>query len=124
MLMQVIPTRVHGIVDYIEGPALLVAPGVLGLGDVPASAVALRLAGVGSATYSAATDYEVGIVRVIPMAGHLALDLAAAAGLAASPWLFGFAKSGRKYWLPHVLVGATKATIALTTKIQPSDRPA
>lgn len=124
MLMQVIPTRVHGIVDYIEGPALLVAPGVLGLGDVPAAAVALRLAGAGSATYSAATDYEVGIVRVLPMVGHLALDLVAVAGLAASPWLFGFAKSGRKYWLPHVLVGATKAAIALTTKTQPSDRPA
>jgi hypothetical protein len=45
------------------------------------------------------------------------------AGLAASPWLFGFAGSGRRYWLPHVLVGAAKATIALTTKIQPSDKP-
>jgi hypothetical protein len=123
MLMQVIPTRVHGIVDYIEGPALLAAPSVLGLGEVPTSALALRLAGGGSATYSAATDYEVGIVRAIPMVGHLALDVVAAAGLAASPWLFGFAKRGRKYWLPHVLVAATKAAIALTTKTQPSDRP-
>jgi hypothetical protein len=57
------------------------------------------------------------------MVGHLALDVVVAAGFAASPWLFGFAKRGRKYWLPHVLVGATKATIALTMKAQPPDRP-
>ncbi|MDP9381290.1 MAG: hypothetical protein M3Q29_14305 [Chloroflexota bacterium] len=123
MLFQVVPTRVHGIVDYIEGPTLLAAPMLFGLQDVPASALAPRIAGTGSTLYSLVTDYEVAPVRMLPMAGHLALDVMAGSLLAASPWLFGFAKSGRQYWLPHVLVGVGKVGIALMTRTQPSDRP-
>lgn len=123
MLFQVIPTRVHGIIDYIEAPTLLAAPELFGLKSVPTSALVPRLAGAGGAIYSPMTDYEVGIIRVLPMPAHLAIDLVVGSLLAASPWLFGFAKAGRRYWLPHVLVGTGKLAVALCTKTQPSDRP-
>ena len=123
MQLRVIPTKVHGIVDYIEGPALLAAPEIFKLKGVPASALAPRLAGGLGAAYSAATDYEVGLVRKLPMKGHLALDVATGALLAASPWLFKYAKAGRRYWLPHAIVGGGKLAVALTTKTQPADRP-
>jgi hypothetical protein len=114
--MRVIPTRVHGIVDYITGGTLLSAPRMLGLEDVPASARALRLAGGGAALYSALTDYELGALKVIPMPAHLALDAASGVLLASSPWLFGFAREGSRYWLPHVMVGAFEVFAAATTR--------
>ena len=114
--MRIIPTQVHGVLDYATGGALLSAPGLLGLGDVPASARVLRLAGGGATLYSVLTDYELGVVKLIPMPFHLALDAASGAFLASSPWLLGFAKEGPRYWLPHVVAGATEMLAAATTK--------
>jgi hypothetical protein len=114
--MRVISTRTHGVLDYLTGGTLLSAPGLLGLKDVPASARVLRLAGGGAALYSLLTDYELGAVRLLPMPVHLAMDAASGALLASSPWLFGFANDGRRYWLPHVLVGATEMLAAAMSK--------
>jgi hypothetical protein len=82
--MRIIPTQIHGVLDHVTGGTLLSAPRLLGLGDVPASARVLRLAG--------------------------------GAFPASSPWLFGFAREGPGYWLPHVLVGATEMLAAATTR--------
>lgn len=114
--MRIISTQIHGIVDYVTGGALLSAPRLLGLDDVPASAHVLRLAGAGAALYSVLTNYELGIVKVIPMPAHLALDAASGVLVASSPWLFGFAREGSRYWLPHVLVGAFEVLAATTTR--------
>ena len=119
MNMRFMSTRTHGIIDYIEGPTLMAAPELFKLKGVPTAALVPRIAGGGSAAYSALTDYELGIRKVLPMKAHLGLDLAAGVLLAASPWLFGFAKAGRQYWLPHTLVGGGKVLAALTTKTQP-----
>jgi hypothetical protein len=114
--VRIIPTQIHGVLDYITGGALLSAPRLLGLGNVPASARVLRLAGGGAALYSMLTDYDLGAVKLVPMPVHLALDAASGAFLASSPWLLGFAREGARYWLPHVVVGATEILAAATTK--------
>ena len=62
------------------------------------------------------TDYEFGLVRVLPMRAHLALDAASGAVLASSPWLLGFTKNGPRYWVPHALMGAGEVLAALTTR--------
>ena len=115
-MKRMIPTQVHGVLDYLTGGTLLSAPKVLGLGAVPVSARVLRLAGGVAALYSMLTDYELGAVKLVPMPAHLALDAASGAIVASSPWLLGFAKDGPRYWLPHVLVGATEMLAAATTK--------
>ena len=114
--MRVIPTQIHGLLDYATGGTLLSAPRLLGLDVVPASARVLRLAGGGAVLYSMLTDYELGVVKLLPMPVHLALDAASGAFLASSPWLLGFAKKGPRYWLPHVLVRATEMLVAATTR--------
>ena len=124
MSLQVIPTSVHGVLDYITGSALLGAPELFGLKDVPSAALTPRLAGAGATAYSLITDYELGVVRVLPMPVHLALDAMSGALLATSPWLLGYARNGLRYWLPHALVGASEIAAALTTKTQPPRRRA
>jgi hypothetical protein len=115
-MMRMIPTQVHGVLDYLTGGTLLSAPKVLGLNDVPASARVLRLAGGAAALYSLLTDYELGAAKLVPMPAHLAMDAASGVLLASSPWLFGFAKEGPRYWLPHVAVGTTEMLAAAMTK--------
>jgi hypothetical protein len=115
-----IPTSVHGAIDYLTGGALLAAPKLLGLNDEPRAALVLRSAGGGALAYSLITDYELGLLRFLPMPAHLAIDAASGALVAASPWLFGFAKRGPRYWLPHVLVGAMEVMAATTTKTEPA----
>jgi hypothetical protein len=114
--VRIIPTQIHGVLDYATGGTLLSAPKLLALGDAPASARVLRLAGGGAVLYSMLTDYELGAVKLLPMPVHLVLDTASGAFVASSPWLLGFAKEGPRYWLPHVLVGATEMLVAATTK--------
>jgi len=89
--MRIISTKTHGAIDYLTGAGLLAAPSLLGISDEPAAARTLRAAGLAATAYSVLTDYEFGLVRVIPMPVHLAMDAASGVLLAASPWLFGFA---------------------------------
>ena len=119
-----ITTRLHGVLDYLTGGLLLVAPRLLGLGGTGAGRL-LRLAGASHAGYSVLTDYELGAVKLVPMRTHLALDAAGALGLAGSPWLFGTARRGARHWLPHVLVGAYEMTaVALSQQAPVEDRGA
>jgi hypothetical protein len=119
MLADVISTRVHGIVDYVTGAALVAAPELFRLKGVRRSARVPRLLGAGATGYSLLTDYELGAVRLLPMRAHLALDAAGGALLALSPWLLGTARHGKRHWLPHAIVGAGEVAVALTTKSEP-----
>jgi hypothetical protein len=64
MNLRVIPTSVHGVLDYLTGSALLATPELLRLKDVPFSALAFRSAGGGAAAYSLLTDYELGAKKI------------------------------------------------------------
>ena len=117
MTTRVIPRQVHAVLDYMTGGTLVAAPRLLGLSGTTAGKV-LDLAGGIATAQSLVTDYELGLVRVVPMRTHLTLDAMSGAMIAASPWIFGFANNGTRYWLPHVLVGATEILAAATTKTQ------
>ena len=98
----------------------MAATSLLGLHDSPAASRIPRLVGGAGTAYSLLTDYELGLVRAIPMPVHPALDAAKGALLATSPWLFGFATRGARYWLPHVALGTADILAALTSKKEPS----
>jgi hypothetical protein len=119
--MRFIPTRVHGMVDYAMGVLLIVAPWLLGFAAWGAETWVPAILGVAVIGYSMFTDYELGLLRTIPMPTHLALDAGSGVLLAASPWLFGFA--GLVY-LPHLILGLAEIGAALTTHTTPADRRA
>jgi hypothetical protein len=112
-----IPTRVHGMMDYLMGLLLIVAPWLFGFSDnAPATWVPFVL-GIGVIAYSLITDYELGAMRVIPMGTHLMIDILGGIFLAVSPWLFGFAD--RVVW-PHVVFGLLEVGTAVMTSRMPS----
>ena len=102
--------------DFVTSGTLLAAPRLLGLEKESRAASVLRMAGGGAVAYSALTDYEFGLVKVLPMRAHLAMDAASGALLASSPWLLGFAKNGPRYWVPHTLMGASEVLAALASR--------
>ena len=114
--MRFIPTRVHGVLDYLVGALLIAAPWILGFSRGGAETWVPVILGAGALVYSLSTNYELGVVRRIPMGTHLGLDAASGLLLAVSPWLFGF--SAFVFW-PHLILGIFEIVAALTTKTTP-----
>ncbi len=116
MTLRVIPTGVHGVLDYLASGINLTFPGLLDLHDAPWAATVPRIDGLAGLVYSLFTDYELGAFKVLPVPAHLAFDAAKGLFMAFSPWLFGFAKNGARYWLPHALMGTADVVAAVATR--------
>jgi hypothetical protein len=117
--MRLIPTLVHGIMDYPMAILLIALPWLGGFADGGAAQWIPVVAGVAMLGLSAMTEYEVGLVRAIPMPVHLTMDAVMGALLAASPWLFGFAD---QVYLPHLILGLGEIGAAAMTQTKPSHR--
>jgi hypothetical protein len=116
--MRFIPTKVHGILDYLVGILLIAAPWLLGFARGGAETIVPVVLGAGAILYSLFTDYELGLVKRIPMGTHLTLDVISGIFLAASPWLFGFSNL---IWQPHVIVGIIEICAGLMTQRVPRE---
>jgi hypothetical protein len=119
--MKPITPRIHALLDYPLGLVLIAAPWIFGFSDVGGMAVAAPIIiGVLMIGQSMITDWELSIVRVIPLSAHLTMDVVAGAFLAVSPFVFGFSDEGANAWLPHVFVGLGLIAAGLTTQAHPS----
>lgn len=115
--MRFIPTRVHGIIDYLFGVLLIAAPWLFGFADLEMARWVPIIIGALIIIYSLLTRYEMGVADVIPMNVHLWLDILGGLVLAASPWLFGFAD---EIWWPHLTFGLLEIIIAVVTETTPA----
>ncbi len=111
--MKRINSLTHGIVDYVIGFLLLVAPFLVGFSDNEPARNSAWVVGAAIILYSLATDYELGVFKLIPYRIHLGLDCVIGVFLATSPWLLDF--SDRIAW-PHVAFGLLEVGIALITR--------
>jgi hypothetical protein len=107
-----ISSRVHGMVDYATGAALLALPNLLGWHG--GAATLARTMGLGTLAYSALTDYELGLQKLVPFPAHLALDGLSAATFLAAPLLLGERSSVR-----GVLLGIGLFELAATLLSEP-----
>jgi len=114
--MRLIPTRIHGVIDYLVGILLMAAPWLFGFARNGAETWVPVALGIGALGYSLCTRYELGVVPAIPMPAHLWLDGLSGALLAASPWLFGFADY---VWVPHLVIGLAEIGTAAMTQTVP-----
>ena len=115
--MRFLPTRIHGVIDYIWGVLLLASPWIFGFADGGAAQWVAVVVGLGAIAYSAVTDYELGLVRLAPMRLHLLLDGLGGALLAASPWILGFAD---RVYGPHLAFGLFAVVASLITQTEPA----
>jgi hypothetical protein len=79
----------HGAIEYAVGVLLIAAPFLFGFKASAAVAVSI-IAGLVVLVIAASTDGPTSLVNSIPIPAHLLLDLALAAVLVASPFLFAF----------------------------------
>jgi hypothetical protein len=116
-----VPTRVHGFLDFLMGAVLVAVPLAFGFG-AGAQTWLVVLLGAGLIVYSLFTEYELGVVPLIPMPTHLVADGLMGLLLVASPWIFGFAW---EMWVPHVALGLAQIGAALftQTKAWPNVQP-
>jgi len=119
MKMRFIPTSVHGAIDHVVGPALVIAPAVLRLRRTSPEGLVARAVGGAEAVYSNLTDYELSVKNVVPMKLHLALDAVGGAVLAVVPQVTGARQRGKKHWVPHLAIGAFEVGMAMLTKTEP-----
>jgi hypothetical protein len=97
-----VDATLHGVVDYTAGATLLTAfPALAGI-EGTRSARQIRTAGAIHAGYSTLTDYPLGVAKLLPFQAHLALDAIGALALAATPFVTGQYREGRRQWVPHV----------------------
>lgn len=103
----------------------LVFPRLFRLEGALRAALVPPIAGAVGTGYSLIITYQLGVLKVLPMPAHLAFDAAKGVFMASSPWLFGFARNGTRYWLPHLLMGMADVLAAATSKTgrDPYGRP-
>lgn len=107
-----ISTRVHGLIDYSwAATASALATRVNG---ATSTARLLRRAATTATANSLMTNYEAGAIRMMPMRGHLAMDVALCGALIASP--FYLPESERRYAALPLLLGALGLVTALLTQ--------
>ncbi|HEX2079637.1 MAG TPA: SPW repeat protein [Longimicrobium sp.] len=111
-----LPTRVHGMLDYLLGALLIASSWVFGFGEGGAETWVPVVLGAGVLLYSLFTDYELGVVKRLQMPAHLLLDVLGGLLLAVSPWLFGF---DTHVWTPHVALGIVEVLTAAVTNTVP-----
>ena len=118
--MKTIPTYIHGVLDYVVGLALLLAPNLFGFADEGGAAVMVpRVIGVMILGMAVLTRYELGLFKLIPMPVHLVIDYVVPLILAASPWLFGF---NEFVYLPHLILGILELGAVWMTDPNPARR--
>ena len=112
----IIPRPAHAVLDYLYGAAALAAPQVLDFADDQKASLVCKAHGTATIAASLLTDYELGLLKVIPFNTHLLKDLSGALFGLASPWLMGFAgnKKARNAVLAFALLEV--AVVALSQR--------
>lgn len=120
--MNLISTKLHGVIDYAYGALLIASPWLFGFAEGATAAlwVPVLLGGM-SLIVSVCTNYETGLFKLLDMRMHLLWDAMTGITLALSPWIFYFYDMVAK---PHLLLGAASLLITLLSRRYPYARNA
>lgn len=112
-----IPAVVHGLIEYVAGVLLIVAPILVDYGSSGATAVSVIL-GVLILIIAASSDMPTGLIPQIPVGAHIVLDFVLAAVLIAAPFVFGFSGESTPTWI-FVILGILHLLVTIATRFQP-----
>ena len=116
--MKLFSTRTHGFLDYASVVLLLALPRAAGWSR-PVTNL-LTASALVTLAYSLVTRYELGVIKLLPMPAHLALDGASGAALSLAAALYNEEPNAVRASL--LGLGLFEVTASLTTETQP--RPA
>jgi hypothetical protein len=102
-------SKIFSAYDYFLGAWLLLMPWVLEFNRRFIPTVSMLIIGMGIITYSLFTNYEFGLIKLVPDSIHSIVDILSAVLLCASPWLFGYSKI---VFLPLILTGMMCVVVA------------
>jgi hypothetical protein len=103
----------HGVLDYLFGLLVIALPFILGLQGL--QKWALVVIGMLVIVYSAATDYEMGLVRYLRIRFHLLLDAVFGLAMLLTPWLLDFPANAR--W-PNYVLGVLAFVLVAVTEVR------
>jgi hypothetical protein len=118
--MRFLPTKIHAGLDYILGVALSVFPFVTGVHQGGVIEWGPMLLGHSLIVYSLLTNYELGVLRLIPIRLHLLLDAVGGVMLIGVAILYG---PSTAVWLSLLMLGAIEIGSSLVTCTVTSDGP-
>ncbi|MCB0489678.1 MAG: hypothetical protein KDC99_14450 [Cyclobacteriaceae bacterium] len=104
--MRFVTKQIHAYLDYPVAAALMLLPGLLGLGSSNPFALYLSIAtGIAALILTLLTDHQLGVYRIIPYKGHLLVDALVGIVFVAAPFVFSFeGLDAYYYWVNGVAV--------------------
>lgn len=112
MLLSIIPSRVHAVLDYLVAAVFILLPWIIGYSNYSYGPWVMMGAGVVIIIYSLMTRYEGGYVGLISMRTHLIFDFALGLFLIVSPFLLNFE---HRLYTPHIIGGVFSICAAVLT---------
>lgn len=106
-----ISTKVHGAIDYTWATIAGTLPKMMN--GATETKRLVRTAATAAGLNSMVTNYEAGVLRVMPMKGHLAVDFVMGAALVLSP--FYLPRAERRFGVFPVLLGLAGLVTSLLT---------
>jgi Kef-type K+ transport system membrane component KefB len=113
--MNLIRTQLHGLIDYLMAGVLLL-PWITEHGTTNKDTIVFSAIGFGIITLSLITDYEFGLIKLVPMRIHLLLDILVSIFIMAMPFLFPVVNY-YLYW--PVILGLSGLLITILSSSRP-----
>jgi hypothetical protein len=107
-----ISTRTHGFIDYAWASAAGTLPKMMN--GATATGRLVQSAAAAAGVNSMVTNYEAGVLRLMPMRMHLAMDVMLGTALVLAPWFLP--RSERRYAAVPVALGAVAMLTGLLTR--------
>jgi SPW repeat len=114
--MRFITTKFHAVLDYLSSAFLITFPWTFNFNSGGAAQMIPFILGIMIIIMSVFTNYEAGIVKIIPMPIHLKINIMTGMFLIASPWIFNF---NHQVYLPHLILGVFEISVGLLTERLP-----
>lgn len=111
-MLKVLSPRIHGLLDYAVVALFALGPTLFGF-ERTAATVAYVVAGI-HLLLTLLTAFPLGVIPMIPFKVHGVVEVAALIGVAAAPWLFGFADNATERTF-FIAAGALIAGVVVLT---------
>jgi len=86
--MKILTAKTHGALDYVVVIFLWISPSIFGLSNF-VSTITYALGGV-HLVLTILTNFQYGLIKIIPFSLHGWIELAVSLILVGAPWLLGF----------------------------------